>query len=202
MPTKGLTLALLLCLSTTAAAADGTDANTTPFELKGVRLGMSIEDVKAAMPNIICDWSSRDRNTLDCHDDTITFADKPAVLSVAALDGEVVYVALRGLYIDDLPAAVKALQAKYGEETLRTQQHTAYLRGKDRRNGPFDVWAWKRGSVELRTLPVDLLNSPRTANWSSIQLIDHIKYDKIYVPRWNGKPPLVRPGASDVSGDI
>ncbi len=202
MHAKGLAIALLLCLSATAAAADGTDANTTPFELKGVRLGMSIEDVKSAMPNMICDWSSRDRGTLDCHDDTITFANKPAVLSVAALDGEVVYVAIQKLDIDDLPAAVDALQAKYGEETLRAPQHTAYLRGKDRRSGPFTVWAWKRGSVELRTLPVDLINSPRRANWSSIQLIDHIKYDKIYVPRWNGKSPAIRPGADDVSGDI
>ena len=89
MHAKGLAIALLLCLSATAAAADGTDANTTPFELKGVRLGMQIDAVKAAMPNMICDWSSRDRGTLDCHDDTITFANKPAVLSVAALDGEV-----------------------------------------------------------------------------------------------------------------
>jgi hypothetical protein len=154
------------------------------WEIKGIRLGASKDDVLAAVPGVVCKVEAFDAGLESCRDENAMLADKRALLRVKLLDGKVVLVELANLGRKQLEAATDALAAKFGpptdidESTYKPSFGDHVVRGPRHR--------WIDGDVQLVMNALE----PRSDGGfpeGAVYLFDVDAHDKEWLGRYRAK---------------
>ncbi|GGD58628.1 hypothetical protein [Pseudoxanthomonas indica] len=119
-------LLVMICTTASGGASAQVSASPSDWELKGLKLDMTIEEVKARFPASEC--KTRAPGIEMCIDKTATFAGGSAHLVTKFLDGQLVSITLNRISIEQTESAGQGLIAKFGApppppERLAAQVH-------------------------------------------------------------------------------
>lgn len=159
---------------------------TANWELKGLRLGNSIEEIKAALPAVKCDTESFDASLTTCTDWNNTLAGKKALVTVKLLEGHAVYICLDNLDLNQAAAAAAALTVKFGpaDKVVMVEGQTTAA-NRDR-----NVWTdaerytWSNGEVLLQVDPFSWTDNKRRVTYAAVILEDTTKHRHQWLIRY------------------
>ena len=136
-------LLLVAALSITSPAkAEEVAARSASWELKGVRLGQDLAEVRARLPDLQC--VEPGTGAWRCTDEHETIVGKPARMVVHALDGKVVSVRVNDMTRQQSMEVLNGLIAKYGD----ADKYKQYKGGADEMFG-----GWQDGEMYLVVNP-------------------------------------------------
>jgi hypothetical protein len=153
------------------------------WEIKGIRLGASREQVLAAAPALACQAEPFDPGLESCRDAHAVLADKPALLRVKLLDGRVVLVELARLSRKQAAAAADALAAKYGPANFISEATFRHAFGDHVEKAPKHRWVDGDVQLVVNPLEVDASGMPSGA----VYLFDVQQHDAQWLDRYRAK---------------
>jgi hypothetical protein len=116
------------------------------LDIKGVKPGMSIEELKTLYPNVICHDLTNPMVDHACRQPNVTYAGTGANMTVYFLDGVSTGVSVN-LDSKNFDVVVGALKEKYGNPTNIDEREIQTGMGKILTN---TLLVWKRGNSRLR----------------------------------------------------
>lgn len=183
-------LTATICNISTAAdeavQLEGTAAN---WELKGLRLGASIDQVKAALPSAECDTKPFDAGLTTCMDYNNTLADQKAVVMVKLLEGRVVYIDIGNINLEQARAAATALAVKYGPagKVLKVEGQTSAANRDRNIWTDADRYTWTNGDILLQVNPFAWTDKKRRVTYAAVVLLDTAKHDRKWLIRYKSQ---------------
>ena len=152
---------LLLTLAFTQPVADGSTASAAHFDIKGVTLGMSSEEAKAAVPDLECHDSPGDplgdatcRFTQSWGSSVLgdsrrwgtTYAEVPVQIVLRFYSGKLASIRVSEAHAAHFDKLRMALQTKFGEPTTARTEEV-----KNRAGTAFEnrILEWTRGDETL-----------------------------------------------------
>ncbi|WP_156968986.1 hypothetical protein [Arenimonas metalli] len=157
------------------------------WDLKGLRLGASVDEVKELFPAAACEAEPHDAGLVYCLDRRSSLGGTPAFLAVKLLDGQTVNIALENISYDQMRAAVPTLIEKFGEPEYSESiaDNVLERRGEKTVVRERHVWTGDNDAVVIAK-PFDWSNERRRVTYSSIILMSEAK-QKEWAVRFNAK---------------
>ena len=170
-----------------APAAGMAQSRSETWELMGIRLGMTEQDVRKLMPEAECE-QFKDGQTALCWNENRTLAGKAATLSVKFLDGRVIRVSVRDIRIAEAKAAIDVLAGRYGSPDGAGSVR-ADLGGGDNHGGRllYKTPYWKDGNVEIFLNVSDWYSKKRDTTYSAVILQDTPAYSGLWLKKYKGE---------------
>lgn len=158
------------------------------WALKGVKLGSTVEELKASFANARCE-TYPDPAIQSCQV-TTTLADKPAQFEVKYLDDKAVYVAVRNVDYDQAMEGVHALAEKYGTPTSSDKVKVYMTRPDSGSMRLVERPKWDGGNTQMYVKVADWTDEELKFTYSAIVLIDMHAHNDEWTVRFNrkGKP--------------
>lgn len=189
-----MTLAVVALASVAPAAAqDSSTRDSSAWELKGLHLGATMDDVKAAFPGAKCEVEAFDAGLATCMDWKNSLAGSKALLNVKFLDGRAVFISVANIDLKQADAAAVALTAKFGPATV-IEANEGHETERFRQRGIYttaDRYTWTQGAHVLEVVPFDWTNKRTGITHAAVVLRDEVKHDREWIVRYNnkGRPP-------------
>lgn len=182
---------LLFCCGAVVAqeAASPIEASTLPtFELKGIALGMTQDQVKAALPNADCDILG-DGTISDCFDANGSFGGRPAQILVRLLEGKVVLVSATRMTQTDAFDAADALKVKFGAPDEIRSYRVTLVRPDQEKWVVYrcPVWSINGGAQMLTVDPAGYTDEKRRFTYASVKLVDLHLHDNVWMAKKKNK---------------
>lgn len=187
------TVAALLILAGSGTAEATGAGSATAWELKGLKLGMTVAEVLALLPSADC--KEPVPGIRACFDDTQTFAGGKAKIVTKFLDGNLIYVAAKYISYEQAETATAGLVQKYGAptSTFPTKRwvgaKTSTMQFVARTN-----YVWKNGDAMIVVTPFDEHFKKNNEHFSAVTLMLKDVHDREWAPRLTGQ--------NESSGDI
>lgn len=183
--------ALLLCFGPAMAqeaASSLIPASQPVFELKGVALGMTQEQVKAALPNADCDTLG-DGSISDCFDPNSSFGGRPAQILVRLLEGKVVLISATRMTQTDAFDAADALKVKFGSPDEIRNVRVSLVRPDQEKWVVYRCPAWSiNGGAQLLTVePAAYTDKKRRFTYASVTLLDVHLHNDVWIAKKSNK---------------
>lgn len=183
-----ITLLLLLATSPTAAASPpASTGQAVNWELKGIHLGATAEEVKALLPNAICTSKSDDAGIVLCIDSKNSMGGEIATVTVKLLDDHVVKVAIENLTYEQAHSACAPLTQKFGAATFVDRVMVKLQRGRYVETEKKERCTWRDGEMSLFLDPDDWTSEKKQFTYSAIILMDEARHNREWVIRYNAK---------------
>lgn len=196
MKIQKMPLMMMLFLTTLSSAALSNEpanhqetTKSENWDLKGLRLGATVDDVKALFPSAECKTESLDTGLVTCMDWKNSLAGGSAVVMVKLLDGDVVYINVGNINLEQASGAAAALTEKYGPATKVTR-HKGQTSESDRENRIFKLanhYAWLNSPIALQVVPFMWTDRKRGVTYAAVVLKDETRHDNIWLTRYNGQ---------------
>lgn len=191
-----MTLALVAMSMASVAPATVQDSSTqdsTAWELKGLRLGSTMDEVKAAFPEAKCSVVTFDTSLSTCKDWNNSLAGGKAMVNVKLLDGVAVFISIENIDLKQADAAAVALTAKFGPATT-VEPNEGHETERFRQRGIYttaDSYTWSQGDLFLEVIPFAWTSARTGKNHAAVVLRDEAKHDREWIVRYNnkGRPP-------------
>lgn len=180
-----------LLLSGMVAAADPVDA----LELKGLRLGMTAEEAKAARPEATCEPMGEGLER--CANPKASINDRDALLELYFMDGTLLSISYQRLLTRHAQDIGELLAAKFGPPTFRTIETAFHLGSDSYDRRPKSVW--DRNGAQLQVLPFALHDRKADNTFSTVRLIDAVRWDKEWLPRLRAAQQAPKVSSAELS---
>lgn len=156
-----------------SAVAPATAPTPVPeWELKGLRLGDSLETIQAAAPGLVCETHAHDTGLTYCLDKQSTLGGESAFLVIKLLDGAAVYIALENLTYAQMTAAVPTMLSRYGTPAFTDSIVGDLHEGRRVRTVRRTRTVWRReGDQVAAALPFNWTDENRGITYSSVSLM-------------------------------
>lgn len=186
--------ALLLCVGPAAAQEAASEAgppSRPAFELKGIALGMTQEQVKAALPNADC-ATLGDGTISDCFDTNSSFSGRPAQILVRLLEGKVVMVSATRMTQTDAFDAADMLKVKFGAPDEIRNIRVALVRPDQEKWAVYrcPAWSTNRGAQLLTVDPAAFTDQKRRFTYASVVLLDVHLHDDVWMAKKKNKASI------------
>jgi len=189
-----LTVLLAMMLAGTAAAdakmpknITFTDADALAWELKGLKLGGSIDQAKATFPQLQCETEAA--GVEGCFAREIDFAGGKARILLRYLDGSLVLIKIGGLTRTQIESASLGLVQKFGPASNETM--TRRTVGRDLHWESSRSMNWRSPGTMLFFSAYDAWVKDIDDYTGAITLFDIQGHDHQWLPRSEGKPVTV-----------
>jgi len=166
-------------IASAAASAQQAPGKSASWELKGLKLGMTTEEVTAKFPGATCKNLAQGIDL--CVDETATFAGGPAHVVTKFLDGHLINVTINHISRDQAASAAQGLIAKFGQ-TSRTDVKWKYVEADDKMEN-VTTYIWNDGDALMFTNPLDEYVAKTKTQYSAVHLRDRGAHDGIWLAR-------------------
>jgi hypothetical protein len=181
-----------------ACNASAQDAHVPPrissnWELKGLHLGTSTQDVQTAIPAATCKTETFDAGLSTCRDSNNTLAGKSAMVTVRLLDGKAVLIEIANINQAQAKTAAAALAQKYGPASeVRADSYTPPLGDHVVRD---QKHLWFDGDIQIVVAPFQWSSKGRWP-YAAVTLMDVAKHDREWIVRLKAKGGNSEPAAA------
>jgi len=169
------------------------------WELKGLAVGMPIEEVKAAVPELACETLGEGLE--QCTHSKASFANEPAELSVYFMDGKALAISFNKLPSAFAEQCAVLLTEKYGPPSFSVVENNYDYAVRDyvRRQRH----TWDRDGVQLQAHPFAWRDNRAKKTYARVRLLDATTWDQEWLPRMSAadraaKNPSTRQRRSDI----
>ncbi len=164
-------------------------SDSSEWELKGLHLGVTLEEVKTALPNAKCVVEHFDQALASCDDWNNTLAEKKAIVTVKFLDGRAVFISIANIDISQSKLAAAALTQKFGSPKKITtlEGHTSVRHRERSIYTDAEHYLWKDGNTVLTVNPFEWTNKKSGTTYAAVTLMDEEKHDRQWVVRFNNQ---------------
>lgn len=184
---------LLAIIATAAILGSPAVAQEAPpqWELKGLHLDMTIDEVKTAFPASECKNYAPGIDM--CIDETATFAGGSAHLVTKFVDGQLINVTVNRISIDQTESAAQGLIAKFGQPQQNFTRRVYVKSTKSNRVVSSLTWEANEASIDVD--PMDLYLPKANQNFGTVVLMYRDRHNNVWVPRAKGQS---NPVATDI----
>lgn len=171
------------------------ESATQALELKGLRLGMTAEEVKALYPQATCEQMAEGLER--CSDPEATINDRKSHLDIYFLDGTLLSVSYQRLLTRHAQDIGDLLAAKFGPPTYRAMETAWHLGSDSQDRRPRSTW--DREGEQLQVIPFALHDRKADNTYSTVRLIHATRWDGEWLPRLRAGEHAKKTAGLDVS---